>query len=247
MAQDSDADLAKKLANPISSLVSLPFQFNYDCCIGPEDASKYTLNIQPVVPISLNQDWTMIVRTIVPVVYLEAPAAGLDNAFGLSDTLQSFFFSPSRPVNGITWGIGPAFLWPTGTGPEIATGKWGAGPTGVILKQQGGWTYGLLANHVWSYADASGPDRPEVSQTFLQPFVSHTFPDTTTISINTESTYDWETDQWTVPINAGVSHVYKFGEQRVSLGIYGRVYAVSPDGGPDWGARTVATFLFPKK
>ena len=246
-AQESDADLAKKLANPISSLVSLPFQFNYDCCIGPEEASKFTLNVQPVIPISLNADWNMIVRTIVPVVYLEAPAVGLENEFGLSDTLQSFFFSPSRPVNGITWGIGPAFLWPTGAGPEIATGKWGAGPTGVILRQQGGWTYGLLANHVWSYADSFGHDRPDVSQTFLQPFVSHTFPDTTNISINTESTYDWETEQWTVPINAGVSHVYKFGEQRVSLGIYGRVYAVSPDDGPDWGARAVATFLFPKK
>ena len=185
-AQESDADLAKKLANPISSLVSLPFQFNYDCCIGPEEASKFTLNVQPVIPIGLNADWNMIVRTIVPVVYLEAPAMGLENEFGLSDTLQSFFFSPSRPMNGITWGIGPAFLWPTGTGPEIATGKWGAGPTGVILRQQGGWTYGLLANHVWSYANSFGHDRPEVSQTFLQPFLSHTFPDTTNISINTE-------------------------------------------------------------
>jgi hypothetical protein len=241
-----DADLAKQLANPVSSLISVPFQLNYDCCFGPEDADRFTLNIQPVVPITLNEDWNLIVRTIVPVTYHEAPAALLDDEFGLGDTTQSFFFAPSRPVNGIVWGLGPVFLWPTGTEPELGTEKWGAGPTGLILKQSGGWTYGILANHIWSYADAGDRDRDDVSSTFLQPFLSYTFPSTLQLSLNTESTYDWEADEWTVPINAGVSRIFKFGNQRVSLGVQGRVYAVSPDGGPEWGARAVATFLFPK-
>jgi hypothetical protein len=247
-AAQSDADLAQQLANPVSSLISVPFQFNYDCCFGPEDADRFTLNIQPVVPLSLNEDWNLIIRTIVPLIYQEAPASVLDDAFGLGDTTQSFFFAPSRPVNGIVWGVGPVFQWPTATDPDLGSEKWGVGPTGLILKQSSGWTYGILANHIWSFADTGGGDeeRPDVSRTFLQPFLSHTFPNTVQLTLNAESTYDWEADEWTVPINAGVSRIFKFGNQRVSLGVQGRVYAVSPDGGPEWGARATATFLFPK-
>jgi hypothetical protein len=139
----SNLDLAKKLANPISSLISVPLQYNFDCCFGPLDADRHLLNIQPVIPTKLNADWNLIIRTILPVVYLEAPAVGLDDTFGLCDTPQSFFFSPSNPPGGVTWGIGPAIQWPTGTGPLIDSGKWAAGPTAVILKQRSGWTYGV--------------------------------------------------------------------------------------------------------
>jgi hypothetical protein len=241
-AQDSEQDIAKKLANPIADLISVPFQNNWDCCFGKFNGDKYTLNFQPVIPLKLSTDWNLIVRTIVPVIYQERFSETLGDQFGLGDTVQSFFFSPSRPVDGITWGVGPAFLWPTGKS-TLGSEKWGAGPTGVILKQHGGWTYGVLANHLWSYAGAD--DRPYVNATFMQPFVSYTFPDTTSISLNTETTYDWRLDEWSVPINLVVAKVFKFGGQRVQIGAGPRYWAARPDGGPSWGARFNVVFLFP--
>jgi hypothetical protein len=112
-----------------------------------------------------------------------------------------------------------------------------------MLKQSGGWTVGLLANHIWSYTGES--DHSDVNSTFLQPFLSHTWPDTTALSLNTESTYDWQHDQWIIPLNVSVSHVFRFGMRPVSLALGARYYAVTPSDGPRWGLRFVTTFLFP--
>jgi len=242
-AQESNEELAKKLNNPVAGLISVPFQFNYDEGFGPDDGARYTLNIQPVMPVHITPDWNLIIRTILPVIYQERTSPTTGAAQGLGDTTQSFFFSPSSPKNGVTWGIGPAFLWPTGES-ELGSKKWGAGPTAIVLKQQGGFTYGVLANHIWSYAGAD--DRGEVNSTFIQPFLTHTWPTATTLGVNTESTYDWANEQWTVPINLFASQVVKFGKLPVQLSGGPRYYAASPDGGPEWGARFVMTFLFPK-
>jgi hypothetical protein len=234
----SDAELARQLANPVSSLISLPFQFNYDCCHEPGDSGRWLLNVQPVVPLNLSEDWNLIIRTIVPMIYDE----GTEQT-GFGDTTQSFFFSPSHPQNGLTWAIGPALYYPTGT-DGLSAAQWGAGPTALVLKQQGRVTYGFLANHIWSFA--GDEDSADLSTTFIQPFFNYTFPDSTGILINSESTYDWEHDQWTVPINVGLSHMYQVGDQRLQLALVGRAYLEAPDNGPDWGVRFVTTFLFPR-
>lgn len=120
----------------------------------------------------------------------------------------------------------------------------GAGPTAVFLRQDNGWTYGLLTNHVWSFA---GNDRRgDVSATFLQPFISYTTKTYTTFGVNTESTYDWEHHDWTMPINVTVSQMLKLGGRPIQLKVGPRVYADRPDSGPDWGLRFTVTFLFPK-
>ncbi|CAN7373823.1 hypothetical protein LJR219_002234 [Phenylobacterium sp. LjRoot219] len=245
-AQHSDAELAQQLSNPVANLISVPLQWNYDCCIGPSEGGRYQLNIQPVIPISLTTDWNLIVRTILPVIDQNRLSPTVDSTWGLGDTTQSFFFSPKQPVRGWILAAGPAVLWPTGSS-GLSTDKWGAGPTLLALRQEHGFTYGVLTNHIWSFADAGDAgDRPSVNQTFLQPFLSWTSSTAATVSINAESVYDWKVDEWSIPVNFQVSQLYKFGQQKVSLGGGVRVYAATIGGGPDWGLRFTSTFLFPR-
>jgi hypothetical protein len=243
-AKAQEAELAKKLQNPVAALISVPIQNNWDFGIGPANAMKYTANIQPVVPISISDDWNLIIRTILPVIYAESPVNGGSNHSGLGDITQSFFLSPKAPVGGWILGAGPVALWPTATDSALGAGKWGAGPTIVALQQQHGFTYGILANQIWSYA---GWGSQNVNATFLQPFVSFTTKKFTTFAVNTESTYDWQGEQWTVPVNFMVQQLVKIGGHPVAFQVGYRYYADKPAGGPDWGLRFAVTFLFPKK
>jgi hypothetical protein len=240
---DQEEELAKQLQNPVANLISVPFQNNFDFNLGPnDDGFKYTLNFQPVIPISLGKDLNLIIRTIVPIISQDDVIPGTSQS-GLGDIVQSFFFSPKKPVGGLILGFGPVLLYPSATDDLLGSEKWGAGPTGLVLKQTGGWTYGLLFNHISSYAGED--NRAYVSSTFLQPFISYTTKSKTTFGLNTESTYDWRAEQWTVPINASVSQLVKIGKMPVQFALGGKVYAEGPSGAPDWGLRFVITPLFP--
>jgi hypothetical protein len=242
LSQDSNVELAKKLSNPIADLISVSFQGNYDCCFGTLNGNRHAMNIQPVVPIGISADWNLIVRTILPIVAAQAPTAATGDMSGISDIVQSFFFSPKALSNGWTWGAGPVFLYPTAAPPGLGASRWGAGPTAVVLKQESGWTYGVLANHIWSFAHAGGGGR-EVSATFLQPFLAYTTKSAMTILLNTESTYDWIGNQWTVPINLMLSQLFKIGSQPISLQLGPRYYVEIPNGGPRWGGANQSDLL----
>jgi hypothetical protein len=242
-----EAELAKKLQNPIANLISVPMQNNWDFGIGPANAMKYTLNIQPVIPFTLNDDFNLITRTILPVIYAQSPIKGGGDHSGLGDITQSFFLSPTKTFGGWIVGAGPVMLYPSATDNALGSEKFGIGPTAVVLKQEKGWTYGMLANHIFSVA--GDQDRPYISATFLQPFVSYTTKKFTTFGFTSESTYDWNNTQWTVPLTFTVSQLLKIGKMPVQFQFGPRYYAVRPNQpvtGPDWGLRFAVTFLFPK-
>jgi hypothetical protein len=244
-ATDDETELAKKLQNPVAALISVPFQSNFEWGAGPHSRGfKYTLNFQPVIPIPLTDDWNLISRTIVPVIHQDDVVPDSSQG-GMGDITQSLFFSPSKPGPlGLIWGLGPVALLPTSTEDFLGAQKFGLGPTGVVLRQDGGWTYGLLWNHIWSITGTRST--PEVNATYLQPFLSYTTHTHTSFVINTESTYDWHASKWTIPINPSVSQVLKIGGLPMSFQIGPKLYVEGPSTAPDWGVRFAFIFLFPR-
>jgi hypothetical protein len=246
-AQNAD-EMAKQVANPIASLTSVPVQFNDEYDAGSNgDGHRLRINVQPVVPISIGASWNLISRTIVPIIRQEDMRPGAGEQSGLGDATQSLFFSPKAlTAGGWTWGVGPVFLLPTASDPLLGSDRWGAGPTIVALRQTAtGWTYGALANHIASFA--GDEQRADINATFLQPFVAKRIGPGRTVSMNVESTYDWERDAWSAPVNLGISQILPIGKQLVSLQLGGAYYVEAPQGAPEWGARLTVTFLYPKR
>ncbi len=244
---ESDAELAQELTNPVADLVTVPIQMNLDRSIGPkDDGTKLTTNIQPVIPFELGTDWNLITRTIVPVIYQDDLFPGAGTQFGLGDINASFFLSPRKPTgSGLIWGAGPVVLMPTATDSLLGGKKWGAGPAAVGLALKGPWTVGMLTNHIWSFA--GDDDRDEISNTFMQPFVAYTTPTAWTVSVQSESNYNWMTDQWSIPVNLGLSKLVKIGKLPVSLQAGVGYWAESPDAGPEgFRFRLQANIVLPK-
>ena len=247
LAADESEALATQLANPLAALISIPFQGNYNSGYGPlADGEQVLTNLQPVVPFTLNEDWNLISRTILPVVWQTDMFPGAGTQFGLGNTTQSFFLSPSKTVNGITWGVGPVLYVPTATDELLGPDTFGAGPTAVALWQGRGWTVGVLANQIWSI---TGDEEDEVNASYVQPFLSYTTKDAWTFTLNTESTYNWLEHEWSVPANFVVSKLVRI-DGKLPVSFFGgvRYWVDTPeDVGPEgWGARFGFTVLLPK-
>jgi hypothetical protein len=247
-AQEGDADLAQQLSNPLANLISLPMQMNIDQDLGPTDkGTKVQTNVQPVIPFDLGGDWNLITRTIIPVIWQDDLYPGAGSQFGLGDINLSLFFSPKAPTaGGLTWGVGPVILLPTATDSKLGAKKWGAGPAMVVLTTRGSWTLGALANQLWSFAGDS--DRPDISSAFVQPFVAYNTPTAWTFSMQSESTYNWKTERWSVPLNFSVAKLVVFGKLPVSLQAGIGYWLESPPSGPEgMRYRLQATLVLPKK
>jgi len=198
----------KEIQNPIADLISFPFQNNTNFNYGPLKGTQDILNIQPVIPIHLSEDWNLITRTIFPLIWQPQLAPNTGRTFGLGDVNLSLFLSPKQPSHGIIWGIGPVIVPPTATSSKVGSNIWGAGPTAVALRMDGSWVYGALVNNLWSFSGTSGPGG--VSNAYnsflLQPFVNYNFGEGWYVTSSPIVTANWLApagQQWTVPVGGG--------------------------------------------
>lgn len=243
-AYSEEGSLARASQNPVASLISLPLQHNF---LFQEDTDDllYNLNVQPVVPFNLSEDWNLITRTILPFFAMEDAPAGFDSA-GLGDLNTSLFLSPAKS-GGLIWGAGPILSFPTATEDLFGSGKWSAGPAVVALTMRGPWVLGTLANNLWSYAGDS--DRRSVNALLVQPFINYNLDDGWYLVSSPVITADWKADsdeRWTVPLGGGLGRVFPIGRQPVNLSLMGFYNVERPTGGPEWSLRLNLQFLFPR-
>jgi hypothetical protein len=244
--QSGTEQLARLAQNPIAKLISVPFQNNFNFGVGENEVCQWVMNFQPVIPITLNEDWNLITRTILPVINQPSPAPGIPHAWGLGDLNPSLFFSPAKPGK-LIWGVGPAFSFPTATDSLLGNGKWCAGPAVVALMMEGQWVFGALANNVWSFA---GWGSQEVNAMLVQPFINYNLPHGWYLTTAPIITANWEADsdnRWTVPIGGGVGKILHLGRLPVNTQLSAYYNVETPkDMGADWQLRFRFQFMFPK-
>jgi hypothetical protein len=244
--EKSKEALAKAAQNPVADLISLPLQNNTNFGVGPGDDVQNVLNIQPVIPIKMSENWNLITRTIAPVIYQPELVPGYGSEFGLGDINTTLFLSPAKPGK-IIWGVGPVFSFPTASDRVLGTDKWSAGPSAVVLTIRGPWVVGALANNLWSYA--GDDDRKDVNQFLLQYFINYNLPKGWYISSAPIITANWKADsgnKWIVPFGGGIGKIFRIGKQPVNAQVQAFYNVEKPDNGPDWTLRLQLQFLFPK-
>jgi hypothetical protein len=245
--QDDTTALAKQTQNPVADLISVPFQNNINFAIGPYSRVQNVLNIQPVIPIELNNNWNLITRVIIPVVSqpdVSTPSLGTS---GFGDVNPTFFLSPARGT--LIWGFGPTFSLRTETNSALGNGKWGAGPSFVALVQPGKWTIGALMNNIWSFA--GDKNAPKVNAFLLQYFVNYNLKKGWYVGTSPILTANWvgpTNNRWVVPFGPIFGRVLRLGHQPVNAQAGVFYNAIRPDGipFPHWQVRFQLALLYPQ-
>jgi len=241
----SKAELAKAAQNPVANLISVPFQTNINTGIGPDNETQTVLNIQPVLPVSINKDWNLITRTVLPVISQPAALTGDGRQNGLGDTTFTAFLSPSNSGR-LIWGIGPTVLLPTASDDTLGSDKWGAGASVVLLTMPGNWVIGSLFSNVWS---VGGSGNQNVNLFTWQYFINYNLPKGWYLTSAPIITANWEADSsntWTIPVGAGIGKIVKAGKLPINVQASAYKNIETPEFGPDWQFRLQAQLLFPK-
>ena len=242
--------LAKQSQNPVAKLISVPFENNYNGEYGPNNSDQNVLNIKPVIPVQISENWNLINRVIMPFVSQPGIPGGPNRQNGLGDTTYQGFISPSKPGK-VIWGAGPSVQLPTHTDEVLGNENWAAGPALVLLSMPGHWVFGGVISQVWDFAGSSndGSD-DDISLMVLQPFVNYNYAggwylsSAPVITANFEA--DKSSDEWTIPVGGGVGRVFHWGKQAINAKMAYYYNVEKPEFGAQWDFQLTVTFLFPK-
>jgi hypothetical protein len=244
---DDGPDLAQLVQNPIAKVISLPLQNNLTFGVGPDHGPQDVLNIQPLLPIQITDDWNVITRTIIPVDYQPALSPEGSAVGGVGDISLALYLSPARTSSSLIWGVGPAFVFPSAGQEVLGQGKFSAGISAVALTIQGPWLVGALVTEVTSISGEAY--RRQVNQLLLQPFINYNFPRGWYLTGSPIITANWKTpgsQQWTVPVGAGGGRAFRVGKQALNAQVQAFDDVAHPHDTGNWTLRIQFQLLFPK-
>ncbi len=252
------SDLNKKLTNPVSSIWSIQFQENnFRVSPGPGEGGRWSTNLilQPVMPVSINDDWNLITRPVLPLFVSQAHPEvghpsdpGRSTAFG--DITLLNLISPGPSLVG-QWllGLGPSWIFPTAPSDFTGQGKYQVGPAALVGYLSDKWIVGALVQDWWSYGGKGG--RSETSSMNLQPIAAYFLPDGWSVGYSGNILANWEAERgsnvWTIPIGAQVSKVQKFGKLPIKFALGLQWFPIQPEQyGQDWNVQIQITPVVPK-
>jgi hypothetical protein len=215
LAQAAPEELRKAARNPFANVIKLPFDEDFTLNQEPYDRNANSLMIEPVIPLSITEDWLLVTRVVATAVAYQPNAAKSGGTTGTGDTTVSFFLSPAR-TGKLIWGVGPAILMPTATSNQLGAGKWGVEPTGAVLVEPEWGSAGVLLQNIWSVA--GGSNRSPVNQMQLEPMFSYNLPRGWYLTTSPTIIADWtqpSSKRWLVPIGGGAGRSFKIGKQAV--------------------------------
>lgn len=259
----SKENLAEESMNPLSTVISVPFENNTLFGTGPAKSTVNILNVKPIFPVNIGK-WNLINRLTIPILYTEGQdkdisgnlppgmgnpgSFGFGKASGLADVTYQGFITPANKSGKLAWGLGGSLVIPTHTEPRFGADKWSAGPAVVIFTSTGNWILGAIAQNIWSFAGDS--DVADVNVFSAQVSVNYKLKNRWYLTSAPLVTANWKVDRkdrWTVPLGGGIGRLFKLkGKKAVAIDI-GAYYNVEvPRFANNWYSQVLVNFLFPK-
>jgi len=247
-SQTTVQDLRKAARNPFANVINVPIEEDIYFGGVPFSRSANSLQVQPVFPFRISEDWLLVPRIVAPVmVYLPDVTSKSGGSVGLGDTTPTFFFSPANAKK-VVWGMGPSLLIPTATSTELGSGKWAIGPSIVVLTQPRWGFLGVLVQNIWSFA--GDPNRAAVKQMLFQYQFSYDLPRGWYLTTSPTISADWtqaRENRWVVPFGVGAGRTFKIGKQGIdaNLSLYRNAILPVNQAFPRWQLSLQVSFILP--
>jgi len=240
----SAGELAKLKQDPVSGLRQVVFQANVNPNTPVSGKTQANYSLQPVWPISLNEDYKLITYTILPVIHQPTGAPDGSSITGMGDTLVNLFVAPKNP-GALVWGVGPAIMLPTRSDPALGSNRLGLGPAAVLFYAKNAWSAGVVLQNVWTQG---GSGINKVNAMGAQYILNYNLDNGWYIYSNATITSNWTADshdRWTVPVGGGFGRVFNIGKQPVSASAQAFYNVDTPTNGPKRTGIFQFAFLFP--